>query len=105
MPRRRPGIPATSSTSRATNPAGPRYRPERCYRHRPGGTCRPMTIRTPPTRPRPAVEPYRSAPEPLVIRDAEIAAGRAWGSPLRREGPAKLTGEAKYADDLVFPGA
>src|SRR4029453_9702413 len=23
----------------------------------------------------------------------------------RREGPAKLTGEAKYADDLVFPGA
>ena len=26
-------------------------------------------------------------------------------APLRREGPAKLTGEAKYADDLVFPGA
>ncbi|MGZ5319814.1 MAG: xanthine dehydrogenase family protein molybdopterin-binding subunit, partial [Actinomycetota bacterium] len=25
--------------------------------------------------------------------------------PLRREGPEKLTGEAKYADDLVFPGA
>ena len=25
--------------------------------------------------------------------------------PLRREGPAKLTGAAKYADDLVFPGA
>ncbi len=64
-----------------------------------------MTIRTPPTRSRPAVEPRRSAPEPLVIRDAETAAGRAWGSPLRREGPAKLTGEAKYADDLVFPGA
>jgi CO/xanthine dehydrogenase Mo-binding subunit len=32
--------------------------------------------------------------------------GRARGrGPLRREGPAKLTGEAKYADDLVFPGA
>jgi xanthine dehydrogenase molybdopterin-binding subunit B len=26
-------------------------------------------------------------------------------APLRREGPAKLIGEAKYADDLVFPGA
>jgi xanthine dehydrogenase molybdopterin-binding subunit B len=25
--------------------------------------------------------------------------------PPRREGPAKLTGRAKYADDLVFPGA
>jgi CO/xanthine dehydrogenase Mo-binding subunit len=26
-------------------------------------------------------------------------------APLRREGPAKLTGAAKYTDDLVFPGA
>ena len=26
-------------------------------------------------------------------------------APLRREGPDKLTGAAKYADDLVFPGA
>jgi CO/xanthine dehydrogenase Mo-binding subunit len=25
--------------------------------------------------------------------------------PLRREGPAKLTGTARYADDMVFPGA
>ncbi|MCI0346394.1 MAG: xanthine dehydrogenase family protein molybdopterin-binding subunit, partial [Chloroflexi bacterium] len=31
--------------------------------------------------------------------------GRASALPTRREGPAKLTGEAKYADDLVFPGA
>ncbi len=31
--------------------------------------------------------------------------GRARGAPLRREGPAKLTGLAKYTDDLVFPGA
>ncbi|OGO52366.1 MAG: hypothetical protein A2Z32_13790 [Chloroflexi bacterium RBG_16_69_14] len=32
--------------------------------------------------------------------------GRARGAPpLRREGPDKLTGAAKYADDLVFPGA
>jgi CO/xanthine dehydrogenase Mo-binding subunit len=35
----------------------------------------------------------------------EIARGRARGAPLRREGPEKLTGEAKYTDDLVFPGA
>ena len=32
-----------------------------------------------------------------------VAAPRA--APLRREGPEKLTGPAKYADDLVFPGA
>ncbi len=30
--------------------------------------------------------------------------GRAVGAPLRREGPAKLTGTALYTDDLVFPG-
>jgi CO/xanthine dehydrogenase Mo-binding subunit len=64
-----------------------------------------MTIRTPPTRTIP-VAPARSAPEPLVVAPGAIAPGRARGAgPLRREGPAKLTGEAKYADDLVFPGA
>jgi CO/xanthine dehydrogenase Mo-binding subunit len=31
--------------------------------------------------------------------------GIATPAPLRREGPKKLTGEAKYTDDLVFPGA
>jgi CO/xanthine dehydrogenase Mo-binding subunit len=31
--------------------------------------------------------------------------GRATALPLRREGPAKLTGVALYTDDLVFPGA
>ncbi len=31
--------------------------------------------------------------------------GRAVDPPLRREGPAKLTGTALYTDDLVFPGA
>jgi CO/xanthine dehydrogenase Mo-binding subunit len=31
--------------------------------------------------------------------------GRAAAHPPRREGPEKLTGLAKYADDLVFPGA
>jgi CO/xanthine dehydrogenase Mo-binding subunit len=41
----------------------------------------------------------------LVLEAGEIAPGRARGLPLRREGPDKLTGAAKYADDLVFPGA
>ncbi len=46
------------------------------------------------------------APEAVVIEPGTIAPGRARGAaPLRREGPAKLTGAAKYADDLVFPGA
>jgi CO/xanthine dehydrogenase Mo-binding subunit len=44
--------------------------------------------------------------EPLVLPDRGEAPGRARGAgPLRREGPAKLTGTAMYADDLVFPGA
>jgi CO/xanthine dehydrogenase Mo-binding subunit len=38
-------------------------------------------------------------------RAGEILTGRARAFPLRREGPAKLTGAAKYTDDLVFPGA
>ncbi len=42
----------------------------------------------------------------VVVDPGRIASGRARGAaPLRREGPAKLTGAAKYADDLVFPGA
>src|SRR4051812_49945758 len=42
----------------------------------------------------------------VVVQPGTIVPGRARGaSPLRREGPAKLTGAAKYADDLVFPGA
>src|SRR3954470_5108414 len=65
-----------------------------------------MTIRTSPTRTTTPVAPRRGASEPLVVRPGELAPGRARGAaPLRREGPAKLTGEAKYADDLVFPGA
>ena len=45
-------------------------------------------------------------PTPIVVQPGTIVPGRARGaSPLRREGPAKLTGAAKYADDLVFPGA
>ena len=47
-----------------------------------------------------------AAPGAVVIEPGTIAPGRARGAaPLRREGPAKLTGAAKYADDLVFPGA
>jgi CO/xanthine dehydrogenase Mo-binding subunit len=43
---------------------------------------------------------------PLVIPTDAPSVGRARPiAPLRREGPAKLTGAAKYADDLVFPGA
>ncbi len=49
----------------------------------------------------PALEP----PAPLVVEPGTITPGRARTVPLRREGPEKLTGEAKYADDLVFPGA
>jgi CO/xanthine dehydrogenase Mo-binding subunit len=41
----------------------------------------------------------------LVIDPGQRVPGRAAGLPLRREGPAKLTGAAKYTDDLVFPGA
>jgi CO/xanthine dehydrogenase Mo-binding subunit len=61
-----------------------------------------MTTRT---LPRPATLPERSAAEALVLAPGGATRGRARGYPVRREGPAKLTGAAKYADDLVFPGA
>ncbi|MBI3746531.1 MAG: molybdopterin-dependent oxidoreductase, partial [Chloroflexi bacterium] len=61
-----------------------------------------MTTRT---MPRPAVAPNRSALEALVMPPGATTRGRAAGYPRRREGPAKLTGAAKYTDDLVFPGA
>ncbi len=65
-----------------------------------------MTIRTAPGRTTTPVAPPTSAPDALVLHPGSIAPGRARSNaPLRREGPAKLTGEAKYADDLVFPGA
>ena len=59
-----------------------------------------LTVRTLP--------PGVVAPDtaPLIIPTDAPAPGRARAAaPLRREGPAKLTGAAKYADDLVFPGA
>jgi len=47
-----------------------------------------------------------SAPDALIVAPGIATPGRASPrGPLRREGPAKLTGVAKYADDLVFPGA
>ncbi|HEX4897504.1 MAG TPA: xanthine dehydrogenase family protein, partial [Candidatus Limnocylindrales bacterium] len=61
-----------------------------------------MTVRT---LPRPTLAPQRSAEDALVAAPGTKTPGRARGYPLRREGPAKLTGAAKYADDLVFPGA
>jgi len=58
------------------------------------------------------VAPPSTAPAPLVVETPVIVPpgtptpGRARSAlPLRREGPEKLTGLAKYADDLVFPGA
>src|SRR4051794_8415530 len=45
------------------------------------------------------------APTPVVIPANAPARGRTTSAPPRREGPEKLTGLAKYTDDLVFPGA
>src|SRR3990170_653762 len=45
------------------------------------------------------------APGALVAEPGVVTRGRARTAPLRREGPEKLTGTAKFADDLVFPGA
>ena len=57
-------------------------------------------------RPLPELTTRTEPPDAVVIAPGTIAPGRARGAaPLRREGPAKLTGAAKYADDLVFPGA
>jgi CO/xanthine dehydrogenase Mo-binding subunit len=62
-----------------------------------------LTTRTVP----PAVDaPAVPDTTPLIIPADTPAPGRARSAaPLRREGPAKLTGAARYADDLVFPGA
>ena len=64
-----------------------------------------LRIRTaPPGTKAPAYAPADTAP--LVLPAGVVTPGRARGAgPPRREGPAKLTGTAKYADDLVFPGA
>ncbi|HEX2765171.1 MAG TPA: molybdopterin cofactor-binding domain-containing protein [Candidatus Limnocylindria bacterium] len=64
-----------------------------------------LTTRTAPPG---TASPTQAPPEttPLVVPPHVPTPGRARPAlPLRREGPAKLTGTAKYADDLVFPGA
>jgi CO/xanthine dehydrogenase Mo-binding subunit len=60
-----------------------------------------ITSRPPRTAPRPEapVAPVQ-APAP-----GDLSIGIARTFPLRREGPAKLTGTALYTDDMVFPGA
>ncbi len=60
---------------------------------------RSLSVRTPA----PGV---RGPDAPVVAAVSAPTAGRARSAPpLRREGPDKVTGAAKYADDLVFPGA
>ncbi|HEY6050392.1 MAG TPA: xanthine dehydrogenase family protein, partial [Thermoanaerobaculia bacterium] len=47
-----------------------------------------------------------TVPDALVIPPGTTVPGRARPAvPLRREGPAKLTGTALYTDDIVVPGA
>jgi CO/xanthine dehydrogenase Mo-binding subunit len=62
-----------------------------------------MTITTRPPRSAPRPETPASPLHGPGPGDAGFGAARTY--PLRREGPAKLTGEALYTDDLVFPGA
>src|SRR6188474_1110121 len=46
------------------------------------------------------------SPDALAIPPGTVVPGRARpAAPLRREGPAKLTGTALYTDDIVVPGA
>ena len=92
-----PGLSAPEDPSNRVIPS-----PARQDRPTSGGTRRPMTTRT---LPRPAVAPERSAADALVVAPGTTTRGRARGYPLRREGPAKLTGAAKYTDDLVLPGS
>ncbi len=64
-----------------------------------------LTTRTlPPGTATPSSAPSETTP--VVVPPHVQVPGRARGAnPLRREGPDKLTGTAKYADDLVVPGA
>src|SRR5690349_8579209 len=90
----------------ARSGAGGRGDGDGWYAPRTGGAGPRLTIRTPSGRTMTPVAPARTAAEPLIVAPGTIAPGRARpAAPARREGPAKLTGEAKYADDLVFPGA
>ena len=47
-----------------------------------------------------------TVPDALVMQPGTTIPGRARpAAPLRREGPAKLTGTALYTDDIIVPGA
>src|SRR3954454_3918605 len=96
----------SAPVGRAASSGRSRKQADRWYAPGTGGTVPRSTIRTSPGRTLTPVAPRRAAPDALIIAPGVIAPGRARpAAPLRREGPAKLTGEAKYADDLVFPGA
>ncbi|HLB44210.1 MAG TPA: xanthine dehydrogenase family protein molybdopterin-binding subunit [Candidatus Limnocylindrales bacterium] len=62
-----------------------------------------MTVTTRPSRVAPAIDAPVAPVEAPSSGQTRIGRGAAW--PKRREGPAKLTGEALYTDDLVFPDA
>ncbi|MEP7158972.1 MAG: xanthine dehydrogenase family protein molybdopterin-binding subunit [Chloroflexota bacterium] len=62
-----------------------------------------MTVTTRPPRVAPTIDAPLAPVE--APRRGETGLGRAAAFPKRREGPAKLTGEALYTDDLIFPGA
>ncbi len=62
-----------------------------------------MTIESAP-RHAPVPASATAAPAP-VVAPPRPGTGIGRATPARREGPAKLTGTAAYADDLVFPGA
>ncbi|MGZ8480996.1 MAG: hypothetical protein ACXWWO_00895, partial [Candidatus Limnocylindria bacterium] len=66
-----------------------------------------LTTRTsPPGLTEPRVLPDEASPLVIPLDAPDAVPGRIGPpAPLRREGPAKLTGTAKYTDDLVFPGA
>ena len=66
-----------------------------------------FTTRTPaPETTDPRVLPDEAAPLVIPLDAPATTPGRIrTPAPLRREGPEKLTGAAKYTDDLVFPGA
>ena len=64
-----------------------------------------MTVTTRPRRRIALPQRDAPAPDPVISPPDGPAVGRARSFPLRREGPEKLTGAARYADDLVFPGA
>ncbi|CAN5841717.1 xanthine dehydrogenase family protein molybdopterin-binding subunit [soil metagenome] len=66
-----------------------------------------LTTRTsPPGTAEPRVLPDETSPLVIPLDAPGGAPGRIGSpAPLRREGPAKLTGTALYTDDLVVPGA